>query len=195
MNVMQAESAATTAYPGREGRRQVALHGWLIRPGTERAHDFSIDNLSYGGCRLQSSAQLALGDKVDINVHHRGTIPGTVRWLNAYGIGISFAAETLEKIEKPRKGTRLSLDGELTVRQAARRARSIPANDLSRFGCCVDFEEQPFEGERVWVTLPGLTALEARVKWKEGLRAGLEFAHPVHESVFNLTLLRLGIAA
>ena len=195
MTIIEAEHAITTAHAAREERRPVALHGWLVRPGNDRAHDFHIDNLSYGGCRLQSEAQLSRGDKVHLNVHHRGTIPGTVSWHNAYGIGITFATDLPAKTEKPRKGPRLALQGDLTVRQAARRARSVPVSDLSRFGCCVGFEDQPFEGERVWITLPGLTALEARVKWKQGHRAGVEFAHPVHESVFNLTLIRLGLTA
>lgn len=195
MTIIEAEEAVSTAHAAREERRPVALHGWLVRPGNDRAHDFHIDNLSYGGCRLQSEAQLSRGDKVHLNVHHRGTIPGTVSWHNAYGIGITFATDLIAKTEKPRKGTRLALQGDLTVRQAARRARSVPVSDLSRFGCCVEFEDQPFEGERVWITLPGLTALEARVKWKQGHRAGVEFAHPVHESVFNLTLIRLGLTA
>ncbi len=50
----QVEKAAD--YPPREERRPVTLTGWLVLAGQEQAHDFSIDNLSYGGCRMQSAA-------------------------------------------------------------------------------------------------------------------------------------------
>lgn len=182
-------------YPPREERRPVALAGWLVRSGQEQAHDFFIDNLSYGGCRLQSAARLARGDEVHLTVLRRGAIPGVVRWHNAYGVGVSFAPEPPQNNEQPRKVERVPLQTELVVRQAGRRARVLEVSDFSRFGCCLTFEDVPSEGEWVWVALPGLSPVEARVRWTEGRRAGVEFIHPVHDAVFDLLLVRWGVTA
>ena len=184
-----------TNLPPREDRRPVALAGWLVRPGAEQAHDFFIDNLSYGGCRLQSAAKLARGDEIHLNVLRRGTIPGTVRWHNAHGVGVSFSPEAPEKVEKPRKVARVPLEAELVVRQTGRRPRSLKASDLSRFGCCLTFEDVTTEGEWVWVAMPGLAPIASRVRWVEDRRAGVEFAHPIHASVLDHLLIRWGVSA
>jgi hypothetical protein len=180
-------------YPPREERRPVVLTGWLVRPGQEQAHDFAIDNLSYGGCRIQTAARLARGDEVHLTVLRRGAIPATVRWQNAYGIGVSFTPQPPDRVEKPRKVERLPLQVEVIVRQSGRRGRPLEVSDLSRFGCCLTFEDQPFEGEWVWIALPGLAPIEARVRWVEARRAGVEFVQPIYEAVFDLLLLRWGL--
>ncbi|GAA3996623.1 PilZ domain-containing protein [Sphingomonas humi] len=194
MNVSLAEKA-TTSLPVREDRRPVALHGWLTRRDQEQAHDFFIDNLSYGGCRIQSAARLARGDQVNLTVHRRGVIPGTVRWHNAYGIGVSFTPEVPDRTEVPRRGDRLPLKAEVMVRQTGRRARALAISDLSRFGCSLSFEDRPFEGECVWVALPGLAPVEGRVRWADGREAGVEFVQPIYEAVFELLLVRMGLTA
>jgi hypothetical protein len=96
-------------------------------------------------------------------------------------------------VEKPRKVERLPLQVEVIVRQSGRRGRPLEVSDLSRFGCCLTFEDQPFEGEWVWIALPGLAPIEARVRWVEARRAGVEFVHPIYEAVFDLLLLRWGL--
>lgn len=142
------EPATDATHPAREERRPVSLPGWLTRPGQEAtAHDFVIDNLSYGGCRMQSAARLERGDAVSLTVLRRGAIPGVVRWHNAYGIGVSFTPEPPERIETPRKVERVPVQTALAVRQTGRRPRSVPATDLSRFGCCLTFDDLPMEGE------------------------------------------------
>ena len=193
-NTETVNQTVPAGFPMREDRRPVALTGWLIRSDDEdQAHDFSIDNLSYGGCRMQSAARLVRGDKVHLNVLRRGAIPGVVRWHNAYGIGVSFTPQPPDRIEKPRKGERVGIEADLMVRQAGRRGRFAPASDLSRFGCCVMLDDLPTEGEWVWVAMPGLTPIQARVRWTEGRRAGVEFVHPIHASVFDALLQRCGI--
>jgi hypothetical protein len=51
------------------------------------------------------------------------------------------------------------------------------------------------KGEWIWVSMPGLAPLQARVLWTENRRAGVEFVHPVHTAVFDLLLLRWGLDA
>ncbi|WP_338501358.1 PilZ domain-containing protein [Sphingomonas kaistensis] len=190
-NLATLEPAAPAEHPAREERRPVSLPGWLTRPGQEaKAHDFVIDNMSYGGCRLQTAAPLERGDAVDLTVLRRGAIPGVVRWHNAYGIGVSFAPELPERIETPRKVERVPVQTALAVRQTGRRPRSVPATNLSRFGCCLTFDDLPVAGEWVWVAMPGLAPIEARVRWADGRRAGVEFVHPIHASVLDMLLQR-----
>ena len=184
-----------TVHPPREERRPVALSGWLVRVGSDQAHDFEIDDLSYGGCRLRSAARLARGEKVHLNVLRRGTIPATVQWHNGEGIGLSFSTEAPERAKKPRKGERLPVKSELVVRHAGRRPRVLDVSDLSRHGCCLSFDDLPRADEWVWVSLPGLAPVEARIRWIEGRRAGVEFVHPIHQAVFDLLLLRWDLAA
>ena len=181
--------------PPREERRPASLAGWLVRAGHDKAHDFLIDNLSYGGCRLQTTAKLARGDEVHLTVLKRGAIPAVVRWHNGQGIGLSFSTEAPKKLEKPRKVDRLPLRHEVVVRQAGRRARACELSNLSRHGCCLTFEDLPYTSEWIWVALPGLSPVEARVRWVDGRRAGVEFVHPIHDAVFDLLLLRWGVGA
>nr|WP_280740543.1 PilZ domain-containing protein [Sphingomonas kaistensis] len=108
---------------------------------------------------------------------------------------MSFSTEAPEKAEKPRKGDRLPVKAELVIRHAGRRPRVLDVSDLSRFGCCLAFDELPRVDEWVWVALPGLAPVEARIRWVESRRAGVEFVHPIHQAVFDLLLLRWGLAA
>lgn len=178
------------ALPPREERRPVALSGWLVRKFDDQAHDFVLDNLSYGGCRVQTAARLARGDKVRLNVLERIDLPATVRWRNAYGIGLAFGDDASARPETPRKIDRLPLRAEVPVRRSGRRAEQLAVSDLSRHGCCLLFLEEPAPEEWVWVSLPGLAPLQARVRWVDDRRAGVEFGHPIHEAVFDLLLLR-----
>ncbi len=56
--------------------------------------------------------------------------------------------------------------------------------DISAGGCMVDFHGSAARpGERVLVTLPGLSALPAELVWAEDGRAGIAFEAPLHETV------------
>lgn len=187
------QDAHQSDHPLREERRPTALAGWLVRAGRDEAYDFFIDNLSYGGCRLQTEAKLEPGDNVHLTVLRRGAIPATVRWNNGEGVGLCFTTDAAAKAEKPRKVDRLPLKQELVVRRSGSRARVLEVSDLSRFGCCLQFDDLTSEGEWIWVALPGLSPCEARIRWVDGFRAGVEFIHPIHEAVFDLLLDRWGL--
>ncbi|WAT19246.1 PilZ domain-containing protein [Aurantiacibacter sp. MUD11] len=58
--------------------------------------------------------------------------------------------------------------------------------DLSAGGCMVEFHGSAARpGERVLVTLPGLSALPGELVWAEDGRAGIAFEAPLHETVFD----------
>lgn len=192
---MTVEAVTTPDLSPREERKPAQLSGWMERPGSDKAFDFTVLNLSYGGCRLETDAPLARGEKVVLHVHRRGSIPAVVRWRNGHGIGLSFTPTEEAKPAKPRKVERLPLNAEIIVRRAGRRAQSLEISDLSRFGCCLQFVEPPRAEDWIWVALPSLAPVEARVRWVENHRAGVEFVRPIHESVFELLLVRWGLGA
>jgi hypothetical protein len=55
--------------------------------------------------------------------------------------------------------------------------------DLSAGGCGIELSIHLEEGARVWLKLPGMESLPARVAWTEDGRAGLAFDHPLHPAV------------
>lgn len=58
--------------------------------------------------------------------------------------------------------------------------------DISQGGCMVDFHGSAARpGERVLITLPGLSALSGELVWAEDGRAGIAFETPLHETVFD----------
>ncbi len=65
--------------------------------------------------------------------------------------------------------------------------------DVSAGGCMVDFRGSAARpGERVLVTLPGLSALPAELVWAEDGRAGIAFEAPLHETVLDRLRSLLG---
>lgn len=64
-----------------------------------------------------------------------------------------------------------------------RPALRILVTDLSVGGCGIELDVELETGGRVWLKLPGLESLPARVAWTADGRAGLEFDHPLHPAV------------
>ena len=62
---------------------------------------------------------------------------------------------------------------------------AIDVIDLSTTGFRAETSFTLYEGSTVWLTLPGLAGLEARVAWREGVRYGCAFAQPLHQAVFD----------
>ena len=60
---------------------------------------------------------------------------------------------------------------------------AVTVTDLSVGGCGITTELMLAPGARVWIRLPGLESVPARVAWAEDGRAGLSFDHPFHPAV------------
>ncbi|GAA4034352.1 hypothetical protein GCM10022281_13070 [Sphingomonas rosea] len=177
-------SVAAASFPSREERRTSHLSGWLKRVDGQFA-DFTLVDLSYGGCRIRTEAPLCRGERVSLSFPGRGLIEAAVRWWRGDEFGMTFAV-TGEDTQTPRQVERLQTRLSVAVRRAGRRSQWIEAHDISPHGCCLEFVEMPRVGDLLFVQLPGLEAIEARVRWVEGYRAGVEFARPVHPAVFDL---------
>ena len=80
------------------------------------------------------------------------------------------------------------------MRRAAKLAFRVRVYDLSPEGCRAEFVERPGIGEQLWVKFDGMEALEAKVRWIVGAKAGLKFVRPLHAAVFDLLIAKLRAA-
>lgn len=84
--------------------------------------------------------------------------------------------------------TELMEKSELRIKCRSRRGLSadLEVLDLSIGGAMVEARGwAATPGERMLVTLPGLSAQPAELVWLEDGRAGIAFELPLHESVFD----------
>jgi hypothetical protein len=174
----------------REERRSSDLTGWLMTDADEAIWDCSVVDLSYGGCKIRTTASLHRGDAVRLSVQRRGLIEAVVRWRRADQVGLSFNVEQPEKKMFPRQVERHKFSAPVMVRRGGRRSQLIDARDVSVKGCCLNFADLPKEGEVIWVRLPGLEPLEAEVRWTHKFRCGVTFMTKIHPAVFDLMLTR-----
>jgi hypothetical protein len=68
----------------------------------------------------------------------------------------------------------------------------VTVSDLSVGGCAIVGDLELESGARVWLRLPGLESVPARVAWSQDGRAGLTFDHPYHPAVVERIVSRQG---
>jgi hypothetical protein len=96
---------------------------------------------------------------------------------------------------EPRCFQRLGVNGEVTMRRAAKLAFRVRIYDLSPEGCKAEFVDRPEIAEQLWVKFDGMEALEANVRWIAGAKIGLKFARPIYPAVFDALAAKLRAAA
>ena len=97
--------------------------------------------------------------------------------------------------QQPRCFQRLGVNGEVTMRRAAKLAFRVRIYDLSPEGCKAEFVDRPEIAEQLWVKFDGIEALEASVRWVAGAKTGLKFARPIYPAVFDALAAKLRAAA
>ena len=40
--------------------------------------------------------------------------------------------------------------------------------------------------DMIWISIPGIEALQGRIRWVKDWMAGVEFDHPIHPAVFEM---------
>ena len=177
----------------RRERRPVTLAAYGAREDGSAA-EMTVVDLSFDGCGVICTAALIAGERLNLTVVGRGTAAAVVRWVDGARAGLSFdAAEHQETPTKqPRIHERVSVDGEVTMRRAGKISFRVHIYDLSPDGCKAEFVERPELDEQLWIKFDGLEALEARVRWLAGARAGVKFNRALHPAVFDLVVARLG---
>ena len=92
-----------------------------------------------------------------------------------------FAEEEAENRRALRKAVKMR--ARLRDRGATR--FEVDVTDLSQSGFRAETSFTMWPGTAVWLTMPGLAALEAKVAWRDGVAYGCAFAKPLHPAVFD----------
>jgi hypothetical protein len=92
----------------------------------------------------------------------------------------------------PRKEERKPVQGTATLRRSGYNKVEVTLLDLSTQGFKVETFGGITVGSPVWITLPGLAAMEARVVWARWDQVGCEFSNPLHPSVLDAVVRRVG---
>jgi hypothetical protein len=78
------------------------------------------------------------------------------------------------------------------LRQRGAHAVTIQVIDLSTDGFRAATHLELFEGSDVWLKLPGLESLHARVVWSRGHMLGCQFVRPLHPAVLDMVVRSAG---
>lgn len=84
-----------------------------------------------------------------------------------------------------RRANRRDVVFDATLREPGLSKFTIKVRDLSvtGFRCETSFTMHP--GTTVWLTIPGLAGLEARVAWRDGFKYGFAFTSALHPAVLD----------
>ena len=82
-----------------------------------------------------------------------------------------------------RRGSRAAVKARARFRQTGANPYEVELQDLSLSGFRMTTYTRPAIGTHIWVTLPGLQAMEAVIRRADGSDYGCEFVSPLHPSV------------
>ncbi len=85
-----------------------------------------------------------------------------------------------------RRADRVPLRADIDFRRAGEHRWRVNILDLSPEGCRVELPVRVNTEDLIWISLPGLEALPGRICWVKEWVAGVEFDHPIHQSVFAM---------
>lgn len=89
-----------------------------------------------------------------------------------------------QPVRRMRRGERRPVRAAAQCRRGAMR-ETIDVLDLSPGGARVRAVAPLRAGQSIWLRLPEIEPLEARVVWTRGFESGCEFARPLHPAVFD----------
>jgi len=174
----------------RSERREINVPGTFARADEETPWEFTLVNLSQGGCRLTSEAPLRRGEEITLSLPDGITAAAVVRWRSGTSSGLSFRSLDTPKVQIARQKERVPAAMTVLVRRQGRKGQWLDATDFSPLGCCITFVEPPRPGQTLWVQLPGLESIEGEVRWVKDFRVGVSFIRPIHDVVFDLLIAR-----
>ena len=174
---------------GRRERRAVNLRGVAARTDGSTAA-VRITDFSNGGCGLETSVRLIPGERVELSIELRGAIAALVRWCVGGRAGLTFEAVPAAPKQVLRSSKRTKVLTEVAMRRSGSVSYRVQVLEVSLSGCRLELVDRPEVGELVWIRFDGLEAIEAKVCWIAGFKAGLKFSNPIHPAVFDLLLAR-----
>lgn len=179
----------------RRERRPVTLAAFADREDGSSI-ELTVVDISFDGCGVICTAKLVVGEQLTLSVLDRGCAVALVRWVDGARAGLSFLSAESQELPsiQSRSHERITVEGQVTMRRVGKISFRVHVYDLSPVGCKAEFVERPRLDEQLWIKFDGLEALEARVRWLAGAKAGVEFVRPLHPAVFDLIVMRLGSA-
>ena len=90
-----------------------------------------------------------------------------------------------------RRAERVSLRADIDFRRTGERRWRVNILDFSPQGCRVELPVRVASEDTIWISLPGVEALQGRICWVKDWVAGVEFDRPMHPAVFDMVKERM----
>jgi len=90
-----------------------------------------------------------------------------------------------------RRAERVPLHADIDFRRTGEHRWRVNIMDLSPEGCRVEVPVRVQPEDVIWITFPGLEALQGKVCWVKEWVAGVEFDRPLHPAVFDMVEQRM----
>lgn len=94
--------------------------------------------------------------------------------------------------QEDRCAPRVALKMPATLRPSGASGFQVVVTDLSLGGFSCEAVTGMRPGALCWITLPGLTGLQAEVAWNDGIRVGCAFANLMNQAVIDNLVARYG---
>ncbi|MEP7350181.1 MAG: PilZ domain-containing protein [Sphingorhabdus sp.] len=95
--------------------------------------------------------------------------------------------------QEDRSAPRVRLQIPGSMRPSGSRGFSVIVTNLSLSGVACEALTGMSAGTRVWLTLPGLAALQAKIVWNDGTMVGCEFDTLLNRAVLDNILARFPV--
>jgi hypothetical protein len=99
-------------------------------------------------------------------------------------------ADGLDAELHPRNAERVPVQATPSLRRSGYNKIAVNLLDLSTSGFKIETFGGIPVGVPVWITLPGLSALEAKVVWSRWDQVGAEFINPLHSAILDAVVRR-----
>lgn len=173
----------------RSGERYVSLLrvGALTVDG--RRELCLIRNVSAGGMMIRPYSPVSVGARIMVELKHGESVSGAAQWADGGLVGVVFdqPIDVLALLSAPDgqprpRMPRIELNCTATLRHEKTVFRA-PVMNISQGGICVDSPVDLPIGSDIVITLSGLHAAAAVVKWRDGAYHGIGFnrVYPVAE--------------
>jgi hypothetical protein len=100
------------------------------------------------------------------------------------------AAQKQDEDLHPRRAERRPLQAVASLRRSGYNKVAVNLLDLSTSGFRIETFGGITVGAPVWITLPGLAAIEAKVVWSRWDLVGCEFTNPLHPAILDTIVRR-----
>lgn len=94
--------------------------------------------------------------------------------------------------QEDRCAPRIALKMPATLRPSGAQGFQVTVTDLSLGGFSCEAVTGMRTGALCWLTLPGLSGLQAEVAWNDGARVGCAFANLLNQAVLDNLIARYG---